>query len=394
MNKGFFKLNNKRIKFIIILLFGTGAFILVSYGILEQTSRPSICSKCHMMKPEYYTWQASSHKKIECITCHIPPGFQNFFKYRLKSFKEIYFAVTSSYASPIVNLSPVADEACNRCHNMSNRYVSPTGDLIIPHDVHARKKVSCSKCHGGVAHAGISKRKVTYRTDYDEWNSEMGTAMMKDEKHLRPDMDVCMRCHRLLKAPVACKACHKTSMLPDDHKSTEFKYQNHGKVAAGNLSYCDSCHSYMTSLKVEVAEESKSYENYLNRGKQKKPTVSVKDYSRLNTFCKGCHGKRPPSHGRGNFITGHGEMAQKDNKRCMTCHDNFLAIGPAGAQGSSEDNPVVTSTTCGNCHPSPHSRSVQWKNGYHPVQLPARPQITGTCYDCHAKKTCGRCHRG
>lgn len=381
---------NKKIRFLIVLISCTGAFLLMFYGALEVTGRPQVCSQCHMMKPEFYTWQASSHKKIECGSCHVPPGLVNFFKYRLSGLKELYYMATASYAAPIVILKPVTDDACNRCHNMATRHLSPSGDLIIPHDVHARKKVSCSKCHGGVAHGNIAKRKVTYSVDYGKWNSELGTSLMGEQKYIRPDMDLCINCHKALKAPLACRACHKTSMLPDNHKNDEFKYENHGRMAARDLNYCDSCHSYMTDKKIEVVKETKNYQDYLGRGKNR-PTVTVKDYSRQNTYCKTCHSKRPPSHRSSSFTAGHGKQAGVDRKRCMTCHDNYVPQGPGGPQGT--DETLVTGTACSSCHPSPHSKSVQWQNGYHPVELPARPRINASCYTCHNKESCGACHR-
>jgi len=381
-----------KIKLLVIPLILMGAFFLIFFGVLEVTGRPGLCASCHMMKPEYYTWQASSHKKVKCVACHARPGLVNAVKFRIEMAKKIYAAAAKTYYSPIVLLKPVSDKACNRCHNINTRVINPSGDLIIPHEVHAKENVGCYKCHRGVAHGSISDRKVTYRSDYYKWDGSLGAALMKDEQFVQPDMDSCVRCHQVRKAPLDCKACHNTSQLPEDHRSKEFKSGLHGKAATSNLKSCDLCHRYMSTQKAEGIKEEKKYMEFLEKSKSKKNSDSVGAYSRTNSFCKTCHEKKPPSHKDSLFIENHGLQANKDMNRCMICHDNRASTGPSKSR--SKAGPGIATKSCGACHPSIHNDSVQWKSGYHPVELPEHPRITATCYKCHLQELCAKCHGG
>lgn len=367
---------------------------LTLYGGVQLNNSPQRCLACHSMKPEYFTWKASTHGKanVSCVSCHSPPGIAGFIRAKAKGFKEIYYTATNSYVAPVRMLESLEDPSCERCHNMNKRGAVSSGDIISRHDVHKKRNVHCAKCHGGIAHGKISDRKVTYRSDYQRWDHILGESLMSEVKFTQPDMDMCIKCHQLRKAPLTCKTCHKSSKVPDNHKKGDFKYKTHGRQAAKDLRYCDSCHNYMSEEQVNNLKEPEKFIQYLEQRKPQQPPVSAATYSKSNTHCKTCHGKRPPGHGA-DFIESHRLMAKRDQNRCATCHDNQEALGPKGTKLTqlSADS-LVTKTTCGSCHPSIHANSVQWKRGYHPVQLPARPRITKSCYVCHSEQTCSGCH--
>jgi len=370
-----------RIKMAILVL---GFTILVAglpltfYGVLKQTTSSELCALCHAMKPEYYTWQTSSHYRVKCVNCHRPePGIVNYGKYIFKGAKEIFYTVTNTYPTPIKLLSPIPDRGCEECHNMNNRVVT-AGDLIVPHAVHKKKKVQCYKCHSGIAHGHIASRRVTYRSDYSQWDSTLGRVLMSDQNYRVVDMDVCIRCHQLRKAPLECKVCHTSGMLPGNHRSDDFKNGRHGQLAAQDLRYCHSCHQYMTYNKIENLKEPEQFTSYLEQGKPRKGVMTADLYARANTYCKDCHGKRPPSHKVNLFLENHGQL---DKKKCKTCHDH----NPNG------DSPV-TKAACGSCHPSTHTKNFQWEL-YHPIEIPSvKPKVNEKCYACHPPDLCGRCH--
>ena len=51
---------------------------------------------------------------------------------------------------------------------------------------------------------------MTFKTDYDKWDSELGVSAMADLKLTRPTMDTCMDCHESRKVTTECQACHTT----------------------------------------------------------------------------------------------------------------------------------------------------------------------------------------
>jgi nitrate/TMAO reductase-like tetraheme cytochrome c subunit len=353
--------------------------LIIAVTAIQLTMSPQFCSMCHEMKPEYYTYKASSHQNIKCTDCHIEPGIDKLVIHKVTALKEVYLHVTGTFYSPIKMKHPIKDSICQKCHNMENRSVTPTGDLIIPHAKHANERIACAKCHKGVAHGSIADKSVTFSSDYDKWDESLGQAFMSETKSVSPSMDICMNCHRLRKGPLACKACHTTGMVPVNHKSEEFKNGGHGKNAAKNLYYCDSCHSYMSYEKIEGMEKKPKFQEFLDKGKKNQVPMTVDNYAKVNTFCKNCHSKRPPSHKKDFFLMNHGQEGNVDTKRCMTCH-NFTAMS----------NAPVTALACNSCHPSTHGKD--WKKGHYPFPIPPNPVPNQECYKCHNADLCTRCH--
>ncbi len=383
----------KRTKLITGLLFSFWMVPLTVYGGLQIVS-PELCAVCHMMKPEYYTWQVSSHgkAKVKCLSCHIPPGPINFMKYNILGLKNVYSAAVDNYVTPIKMIRPTPDSACEKCHELKEVDKSSKQKITAAHRKHKNQGVHCARCHRGVAHGNIADRKVTYEGDYQKWDRSLGESLMSDIRFVRPDMDTCMRCHQLRNVTKECKACHTGGKRPADHNSDDFTNKSHGPLARRDLQYCDSCHGYMSEKPPEVLKERHKYKEFLDQGKPPKEASPVIPYTRENTYCKKCHGKRPLSHNRTDYIQSHGLLAAKDKNRCEVCHDNYIARGPGGTTVTQTGGGAVTLTACGDCHPSSHYDSVQWKNGYHPVPLPNPRKITKSCYVCHLEKACSRCH--
>lgn len=358
-------------------------FIVVFFSLgligVETTSSQEFCSSCHEMKPQYFTLKASSHSEVDCVSCHIDPGAKNYAKAQANGVVEFYKKQTDSYIAPIKMPNLIPDQACERCHNMNARGVTPSGDLIIPHDKHKTEGIECVQCHSGTAHGEISDRKVTYKSDYGKWNEKLGAHVMSDTKYIRPQMDTCMNCHKLQNAPLECTACHESTMVPDDHKTEKFKTGGHGKIKPSDLETCEKCHSYMSSVEYDLFKEDPSYKRYLkNEDDTEASSVTVQTYAKTNTFCKDCHGQKPSSHKRASFKTEHGRLSE-DTKTCLTCHDNRIL----------SDSPV-TQVQCASCHPSSHKG---WQKDRHPVKLAANQKFNKTCLTCHVEETCAKCHK-
>ncbi|ODA41996.1 NapC/NirT family cytochrome c [Desulfosporosinus sp. BG] len=366
-------------KFLLIVLFILVGLAALFWGTFQKTSETSYCSSCHLMKPEFYTLQASSHSQLECVACHVEPGILTKVKYKLITVEELFATLTGNYGIAITSTTPIPDATCTQCHDMNTRKVTPSGDLIIPHSSHTQAGVSCTECHTGVAHGNIAEKRATFVTDYGKWDESTGKNFMSDVSSIRPNMDVCINCHKVRNEPLNCSACHTTSMTPSSHKAETFINGGHGELASKDIKSCDSCHSYMSKEPVAVSKENDgAFQQFLAKDNGKSSIISASDYAKANTFCKDCHQKRPPSHIE-NFNQTHGGLAEQNKDRCFTCHDN----NPRG------DSPV-TKVTCATCHPSIHNK-IPWQRS-HPVPLPEKPQVTEFCYNCHSENTCGKCH--
>ncbi|WP_409272294.1 NapC/NirT family cytochrome c [Neobacillus sp. SCS-31] len=367
----FFKIATLTLLFLVL-------FFTIGFVGLETSSSSEFCSSCHEMKPEYYTWKASSHGEVDCVNCHIEPGVENLAKAKGNGLVELYKKQTQTYTAPIRMPKDIPDKSCERCHNVYKRDVTPSGDLIIPHDKHKNEGIECIQCHSGVAHAKIADRKMTFKTDYAKWDESVGKSAMEDVSWTKPDMDTCMSCHESREITLECAACHTSGMYPESHKKADFKTSNHGTLAKKDLSTCNNCHKYMSKDEIKGFEEAPAHTQYLNKGSTANSKIKPQDYAKTNTYCRDCHSKKPESHKRG-FVSKHGDYAKSNETRCLACHD-YQKTGTHR----------ITNTTCNSCHPSSHGNDFRIT---HPVDVPVGQKLNNTCYQCHSKRTCTACHR-
>jgi nitrate/TMAO reductase-like tetraheme cytochrome c subunit len=364
----------------VALLFIVVFFSLGLIGV-ETTSSSSFCSSCHEMKPEFYTWKASTHSEVDCVKCHIGSGTEEYAKAKANGLLQVYKKATQTYTAPIRMPKEIPDSACESCHDVSKRDVTASGDIIIPHDKHKNKNIECIQCHSGVAHGKIADRKMTFQTDYEKWDSKTGKTAMADMKFIRPDMDTCIECHMARKVSNECSTCHKTGMIPKSHKAADFKTKTHGKQAAKDLMKCNQCHNEMSKEPLAGYEEPSVVESFLNKDSALAKQKNHYNYAKENTFCADCHKKRPVSHDS-NFYDNHGSIANKSQESCVACHD----VKKSSTQSGNQVN-------CSSCHPSSHSqKQAGWKEK-HPISLEGVQKPTEKCYTCHSKPSCTKCHK-
>lgn len=378
--KALFNDKRKILKFTIISAGILIVLVFSTIGITWGTSLPKFCATCHIMKPEFATWQASSHSQVDCTTCHVDPGLISALKHKVVVAKELYMYFAKTYELPIQMTEKIPDSRCLQCHSLKRKVSTTYPDLNIPHKRHNAKGISCIKCHKGVAHGKVASSGLTMGGDLSKWDKSMGAQQMT-VKNTVPTMDLCMDCHGRRGVTVACEACHAGSMKPESHQEQSFK-TNHGKLAKKNIKQCDTCHAYIKAPGVvsnDLPEEEDPVAKYLNSMQVETGSDSgYADYAKSNEYCIACHKKRPPSH-NDNWPFIHGREADKDEQKCMICH--------------SPRNDVTGTTqkaACSSCHPSIHKSP--WRTS-HPIEVPLRyGKLETKCFQCHVKDICGSCH--
>lgn len=134
------------------MLGGVGAFTFgYGQGHSYLSNDPKACVNCHVMEPQYDSWQNSSHRHVAlCNDCHLPHhpigkwvtkgdnGFFHSLAFTLENFHE-----------PI-QIKPrnrrVTQNACLHCHGDFVHEMLPPqkgGDMLL-----------CIQCHADVGHAG------------------------------------------------------------------------------------------------------------------------------------------------------------------------------------------------------------------------------------------------
>ena len=141
------------------LMVGVGSFtFLYGQGFSYFSTDPRACVNCHIMRPQYDSWQkASHHTAAKCIDCHLPHDFVG--KYIAKAdngYRHSWAFTFQDFHEPI-QITPrnarILQNNCLACH----------GELVHPllgSGKTGASNVSCVHCHADVGHgprAGLGR---------------------------------------------------------------------------------------------------------------------------------------------------------------------------------------------------------------------------------------------
>ncbi|MDA8443420.1 MAG: NapC/NirT family cytochrome c [Peptococcaceae bacterium] len=292
-----------------------------AYGVNEVVTDSNLCVKCHEMRPEYYTWMASSHSQIKCTDCHLPTDKWGRVVTEYNGLRQIVEHFTNLVPKDIITRRPIANSVCLTCHS-KNRVANLPGDLIMSHTLHDKHQVQCINCHNGVVHGKIEERGIVDEVKRTQWTAAIGKAEVLPTD-TRPTMLQCLTCHRQWKVTTHCEKCHRKIPTPPTHQPGTWLV-DHGQAAWQNVNQCSVCH-YDSKLK-DIDDK-----------------LSVAQYVRSNQFCYNCHSTfKPPSH---DFMWAHDHASQVtpgEVPYCIVCHD----VNKPDANSPEKGN----KTYCNKCH--------------------------------------------
>lgn len=132
-------------------LVGAGIFTLdYAEGLSYLSTDPKACANCHIMQPQYDSWQKSGHHHAaSCVDCHLPHEFLA--KYVAKAENGYHHSVgftLQNFHEPIqikARNAAILQDNCLRCH----------GDVFhgsTATDWGPGQAVSCVHCHAAVGH--------------------------------------------------------------------------------------------------------------------------------------------------------------------------------------------------------------------------------------------------
>lgn len=158
----FFPPDRWQLPVIVLSAIFTGLFLFIFY-ISNATSylsdKPETCINCHVMYPQYASWQHSSHFRVaNCNDCHVPhdnPFRKYFFKASDGLRHSIWF--TMRWEPQVIHIKDaginVVQENCIRCHSDLVDMVSlceVTGD-----NAKLGKGKLCWDCHRETPHGTV-----------------------------------------------------------------------------------------------------------------------------------------------------------------------------------------------------------------------------------------------
>ncbi len=358
----------RRSRVMLYLSISLALSLVIAFSSVIVTTRNEFCASCHEMQPYTEAFKKSVHSELSCFGCHGGQGFVDFASRKIALVRESYHHLTGSYAKPINSSGKLSkemnDNICGRCHDLEKRKVTARKDLIIDHNKHRRKKISCTVCHNRVAHPNVKLSAQEGSTPLPDDLKQV--AGFEKEKFYpnRMKMRYCMKCHTgesaKRKAAKECKTCHPDKYIkpPKNHEIAGFlrpssepnsqvtqiayaepkakKRALHAKMASFDKGYCQSCHD--------------------------------------RKFCFNCHKMKMP-HPKAKWNKEHGKIGQASPEKCHTCHGK--------------------ASFCDACHHNYNPMSGPWLSetqgqSYHPVKV--RERGAESCFQCHQVTYCAHCH--
>lgn len=155
---------------VIILLgifMGIGTYLLyISKFQSYLSDKPETCVNCHIMAPQYATWNHSAHREVAtCNDCHVPHD-NAFRKYFFKAKDGLRHATlfTLRMEPQVIHIkdegAKVVQENCVRCH--SNKLIDAKllSQTDVSHIYH-RTDRQCWDCHRETPHGRVNSLSST-----------------------------------------------------------------------------------------------------------------------------------------------------------------------------------------------------------------------------------------
>lgn len=136
---------------VIGILMGVGLFTFhYGEGLSYFSKDPKACVNCHIMQPQFDSWQKASHHAVaSCVECHLPHDtIEKFIAKADNGYRHSKGFTFQDFHEPIMitkKSGQILQENCLRCH-----------DALV-HDLVGLKKpklktLQCVHCHSNVGH--------------------------------------------------------------------------------------------------------------------------------------------------------------------------------------------------------------------------------------------------
>lgn len=143
------------------ILVGLGFYILyISNAVSYLSDQPETCINCHVMNPQYATWNHSAHREVtNCNDCHVPHN-NVFNKYFFKAKDGLRHAtIFTMRGEPQVIFikeegKEVVQDNCIRCHEQL--VTDNAGIARFDQSKHFRMERPCVDCHRETPHGRVN----------------------------------------------------------------------------------------------------------------------------------------------------------------------------------------------------------------------------------------------
>jgi predicted CXXCH cytochrome family protein len=354
-----------------------GLGLVAALFAMQASSTPRFCGTCHVMKPYYDSWKHSSHNRIACVECHIPPGITAELRKKYEALSMVVRYFTGTYGTN--PWAEVDDASCLRCHERRLLEGRESFHKVAfdhtPHLTEARRGLNlrCTSCH----------------------------SQLVQGSHISVTSSTCALCH--FKGQVAnegtgrCLTCHD---IPERVTTTAGAAFDHERVRALDLD-CRSCHGQVVRGDGGVPRErcltchnqAERLAEYGNPDLLHRRHVSDHKVDCMNCHLLIEHGRLPPpaaAHAAGETAAGAAtqpHLVPAGASSCAACHapghgaqqNLYAGVGGRGVPGT--PSPMyLAGVTCEGCHNPAFAQRPE------DAVLPAMHTVRASevsCMSCH-----------
>ena len=313
--------------------------VIVSFfaaGSIVVTGQSGFCNSCHIMNDHYASWESSEHSNVNCLDCHLQPGFSGYIKGKINGMAQAVDCMVGRIGTK--PSATVKDASCLRseCHS-TEELISTDIDysgIKFTHKNHVEKdvygiKISCGTCH----------------------------SHFEGDKHFSVNNEACFTCHFLKSngadsssVQTSCTDCHE---LPNKVIKRGLVTINHSEFVSYKASCEDSCH------KKEVHK-----------------TIKVDD-----NVCLNCHSFSKEQHA--DSVELHEVHTNNEKVECFACHGQV-------SHGQTEVASISVMMDCQNCHSDTHQAQSTIYATQHPMQTQETDRVLSPMFLTHVE--CTGCH--
>ncbi|MEW5706143.1 MAG: hypothetical protein AB1743_05025 [Actinomycetota bacterium] len=175
------------------------------------------------MKKYYHSWEDSSHSSVACRNCHERSPSEGLFSIKRTALSRLLLHFVKKEKKP---KAYVSNERCLQCHSSIKKriYALKNSSVVNPHPVHLEAGFACAHCHRRVVH------------------------VFELSLPNKPQMKVCIHCHKAKNISNKCKTCHYRTQQHVDQIAQAGGY----RLKKGEK--CDVCHTRKDSDKTDHEE--------------------------------------------------------------------------------------------------------------------------------------------
>jgi hypothetical protein len=363
-------------------------------GAIIVTGQPGFCNSCHIMNSYYASWKTSTHSNVNCLDCHLQPGFTGYIKGKINGLAQVVDC-TVGRVSTKPNAT-IKDKSCLRsdCHS-TEKLVSANIDyagIKFSHNYHIGKEVygitiTCNICHShfeGDKHFNVNNNSC-YTCHFLKdgqtvvRNSELVTH--DSERNERRATSNEQRATNMVKT--GCTDCHQ---VPNKVIKRGLVTINHADFVSYKVNCEESCHKKDINITSKVDDNTCLNCHSFSKEPNADPVALHKDHANSEKVeCFACHGKVP-----------HGQTAVASISvmmDCQNCHSNthqiqqtiYTTQHPIGVKDTNRIlSPMfLTHVECTGCH----IEQVAQKAGALVSYGTVAKAVPRACDNCHEKGT-------